>query len=43
MKEYLGLDQEDKVIALVYLGYSENQYEGKRTIPLTEKIKWEKG
>ena len=42
MKEYLGLDQEDKVIALVYLGYTENQYDGKRTIPLTDKIKWEK-
>ncbi|HAX48875.1 MAG TPA: nitroreductase [Ignavibacteria bacterium] len=40
MKEHLGLNYEDILIGLIYLGYSESNYEGKRTIPLEEKITW---
>lgn len=38
MKEFLGLNDEDIVIGLIYLGYTESTYEGKRVIPLNEKI-----
>ena len=40
MKEYLGLNTEDKVIGLIYLGYSDSNYEGKRTIAINDKITW---
>lgn len=41
MKRYLGLTDEDVVMGLLYLGYSdEKEKEGKRIIPLTEKVKW---
>jgi nitroreductase len=40
MKEFLGLGQEDQVLGLLYLGYSEAKPEGIRKTPLEEKIKW---
>jgi nitroreductase len=42
MKEFLELNADDIVMGLVYLGYTDSSYEGKRTIPLEEKIKWVK-
>lgn len=38
MKQYLGLDNEDKIMGIIYLGYTDFTYEGKRTIPLEQKI-----
>ncbi|MEO8513013.1 MAG: nitroreductase [Ignavibacteria bacterium] len=40
MKEFLGLNVNDNVMGLVYLGYTDSEYEGKRTIPLEQKITW---
>jgi nitroreductase len=40
MKDYLGLDEEDQVLGLLYLGYSDVHPEGVRKTPLEEKIKW---
>lgn len=41
MKQYLGLQHEDVVMGLVYLGYSDEPLkEGRRNIPLSEKITW---
>jgi len=40
MKEFLGLGEEDQVLGLLYLGYSEAHPEGVRKTPLEEKIKW---
>lgn len=41
MKTYLGLSEEDQVIGLLYLGYADNApKEGKRIVPLEEKIDW---
>lgn len=41
MKKMLGLADDDLVMGLLYLGYSdETPAEGKRNIPLTEKITW---
>lgn len=40
MKEFLGLNVDDNVLGLVYLGYTDNAYEGKRTIPIEQKIIW---
>lgn len=41
MKNYLGLREEDKVLGIIYLGYSDQPAkEGKRTVPLSEKVKW---
>lgn len=41
MKIYLGLREEDKVLAVIYLGYSDQPAkEGKRVVPLSEKVKW---
>lgn len=38
MKEFLGLNSRDKVIGLIYLGYSDSDYEGKRVLPIVDKI-----
>ena len=38
MKEFLELNVDDVVMGLVYLGYSDSTYEGKRVIPLEQKI-----
>ena len=41
MKKFLGLRDEDQMIGLIYLGYTNNALkEGKRLISLKEKIDW---
>lgn len=41
MKEYFGLNEEDQMISLLYLGYSDKPpKKGERVVPLEEKIKW---
>ncbi len=40
MKEFLGLNTDDNVMGLIYLGYTDSTYEGKRTIPIEQKITW---
>ncbi|MCK7559861.1 nitroreductase [Chitinophaga sedimenti] len=41
MKEFPGLREEDKVLGVIYLGYSDvTLAPGKRTIPLEQKVKW---
>lgn len=41
MKESLGLDVDDQMMGLLFLGYSDEiPGEGKRNIPLSEKINW---
>jgi nitroreductase len=42
MKEFLQLREEDHVMGVLYLGYADQHPEGKRNIPLEEKIKWVK-
>lgn len=41
-KEFLKLRDEDQVMGVLYLGYADAIPEGKRTIPLENKIKWVK-
>ncbi|MCC9134942.1 nitroreductase [Pontibacter silvestris] len=41
MKEYLNLQEEDLVLGILYLGYTDKPVpEGKRTVPLEEKVEW---
>lgn len=41
MREELGLGEDDRVMGLLYLGYSdEAPREGTRSIPITEKTQW---
>jgi len=40
MKEYLNLKDEDQVMGILYLGYSDNISAGERNIPLSQKVKW---
>jgi len=41
MKNYFGLEDEDQMIGLLYLGYSDKEpKEGLRIVPLSDKIKW---
>lgn len=41
MREYLGLGEQDKVLGLFYLGYTDEELPaGKRVKPLSEKIVW---
>lgn len=41
MKNYFGLNDEDEMVGIVYLGYADNApKEGKRIISLKEKIEW---
>ncbi|PAW92089.1 nitroreductase [Mucilaginibacter sp. MD40] len=40
--EHFGLGAEDSVLGVLFLGYTDNQPEGKRKIPLEEKITWNK-
>jgi nitroreductase len=43
LKESLGLDEHDRVMGLIYLGYSdEPEKERKRHIPLEDKAVWVK-
>ena len=40
MKDFLGLSDDDQVMGILYLGYANEKPEGRRTIPLSEKISW---
>ena len=40
LKKYLHLREEDRVMGILYLGYTDMQTSGKRIIPMLEKIKW---
>lgn len=41
MKEYLGLGEEDKMMGLLYMGYTdEPAKEGKRAVPIEDKTTW---
>ncbi len=41
MKTFLGLQAEDQMISLIYLGYTDSDIKkGSRIIPLEEKIVW---
>ncbi|MFT2007933.1 nitroreductase [Pontibacter sp. 13R65] len=41
MKEYLQLGEEDLVLGILYLGYSDKPVgNGKRTVPLAQKVQW---
>ena len=41
LKQYLGLDHEDVVMGLIFLGYTdEPAKDGVRNMPLPEKVKW---
>ncbi|NCD71105.1 nitroreductase family protein [Mucilaginibacter agri] len=40
MKEFLNLGELDQVIGVLYLGYTDDQPEGKRKVALEEKITW---
>ncbi len=41
MKNYLGLKDEDQMIGLLYLGYSDKEpKDGERIVPLKDKIEW---
>lgn len=42
MKEMLHLRNDDVVMGMIYLGYTDAQQKGRRVIPLTDKIKWAK-
>ena len=42
MKDFLHLRDEDVMIGIIYLGYATHDQEGKRSIPLEQKVKWEK-
>jgi nitroreductase len=40
MKDFLNLNQEDIVMSLLYLGYTDDQMEGKRQSGIEEKVAW---
>lgn len=43
MKEYLSLREEDKVLGIFHLGYTDEPIpEGRRLKPMEEKVKWER-
>ena len=42
MKGMLELGDDDQVLGLLYLGYSEQRPEGKRITPIEDKLKWVK-
>lgn len=40
-KDAFGIGEEDRVLGILYLGHSDEQpAEGKRSVPLSEKIEW---
>ena len=39
-KKFLNINPEDIVLGIIYLGYTGHHHEGKRIIPLNEKITW---
>ncbi len=40
MKDFLQLDAEDQVMGILYLGYADDRPEGRRKVPLHDKVKW---
>ena len=40
MKHFLQLKEEDIVMSILYLGYSDEQIEGKRQTQIEEKVIW---
>jgi hypothetical protein len=40
--EHFGLGAEDSILGVLFLGYTEEQPEGKRKTPIEEKITWNK-
>lgn len=40
MKEFLGLNEDDIVMGIIYMGYSDSAFEGKRIIPFDKKVIW---
>jgi nitroreductase len=42
MKEHFALGEEDRIMGVLYLGYTDEQPTGKRNISLEEKITWVK-
>lgn len=40
LKTQLGLSPNDKIMGILYLGYTDHSFEGKRIVPLEEKINW---
>lgn len=40
MKEFLGLNEDDIVMGILFLGYSDSAFEGKRVTPIDEKVTW---
>ena len=42
MKSFLQFGEEDQVMGILYLGYADEYPEGKRIIPIEEKINWVK-
>jgi nitroreductase len=42
MKNYFQLNEPDAILGILFLGKTDEQVEGKRKVPLSEKIVWEK-
>ncbi|MBE7178707.1 MAG: nitroreductase [Mucilaginibacter polytrichastri] len=42
MKDHFGLEEKDQVMGILYLGYADAKPEGRRLIPLEDKINWVK-
>jgi nitroreductase len=42
LKEFLELGEEDQVLGLLYLGYTDQKPDGRRVTPIEEKVKWVK-
>jgi len=40
LKDFLSLKTEDVIIGMIYLGYSDEETEGKRQSPMDEKVIW---
>lgn len=40
LKTQLGLSPGDRIMGILYFGYTDHSFEGKRIIPLEEKINW---
>jgi hypothetical protein len=40
MKTFFELGEEDHVLGVIFLGYTDQQPQGIRKVPLEEKVKW---
>ncbi|MBW4889732.1 nitroreductase [Mucilaginibacter sp. HMF5004] len=40
LKQHLALREQDQVMGIIYLGYSDKAIAGKRTTPLSDKVEW---